>query len=119
MIFVDEKSKERAAFTKIGSPVKFSNNYNKGADAYGLWTAMDVPSTQYKYQMIICDMSYYKGLHFSGYTNCYKKCDDWCGDTSSPYFRSSAVDDKSRNGVAFNENGHKPLKNRLVTAGIR
>ena len=64
-------------------------------------------------------MSYYKGLHFSGYTNCYKKCDNWCEDTSSPYFRTSAVDDKSRNGVAFNENGHKPLKNRLVTAGIR
>lgn len=118
-MFVDEKSKEKAAFTKRGSPVKFSDNYNKGADAYGLWTAKGVASTKYKYQMIICDMSYYKGLHFSAYTNCYKKCDNWCSDTSSPYFRTSAVSDVSRNGVAFNENGHRPLKNRLVTAGIR
>lgn len=118
VIFVDEKSKEKAAFTKSGSAVTFSNNYNKRADTYGLWTPKGVPSTRYKYQMLICSMSFYKGIHFSGYTNCYKKCDNWCGDSSSPYFRTAAKN-KSYRGVAFNENGHKTLKNRLITAGIR
>ena len=119
-MFVDEKSKEKAAFTKSGSTVKFSDNYDKRADAYGLWTAQGVPSTKYKYQMLICDTSFYKGLHFSGYTgNCYKKCDLWCGDTSSPYFRTAAVTSKSYSGVAFNENGHRPKSDRLISAGIR
>ena len=119
VIFVDEKSKEKAAFKKSGLAVKFSGNYNKKADAYDLWTAKGVPSTKFKYQMLVCDTSFYKGLHFSGYTNCYKKCDNWCGDTSSPYFRTSAAKKQGYSGVAFNENGHKEVKNRLISAGIR
>ncbi|CAB4041385.1 Hypothetical predicted protein, partial [Paramuricea clavata] len=92
VMFVDEKSKEKAAFTKTGSAVKFADNYDKKADAYGLWTARGVPSTKYKYQMLICDTSFYKGLHFSGYTgSCYKRCNNWCSDSSSPYFRTAAV----------------------------
>ena len=119
-MFVDEQSKEKAFFTKTGSPVTFSGNYNKRADAYRLWTAGGVASTQYNYQMLICNTTFYKGLHFSGYTNnCYKQCDQWCGDTSSPYFRTSTVSDKNYLGVAFNENGHKPKPNRLISAGIR
>ena len=118
-MFVDEKTKQKAAFTKSGSAIKFSGNYNKKADAFGLWTARGVPSTKYKYQMLICDTSFYKGLHFSGYTKCYKRCNRWCGDRSSPYFRTSTVTDKSYNGVAFNENGHRPKQNRLISAGIR
>ncbi len=119
-MFLDEKSKQKAVFTKSGSPVTFTGNYGKKADAYGLWTAQGVASTAYKYQMLICDMTFYKGLHFSGYTNsCYKQCHYWCGDRTSPYFRTSAVSSPSYNGVAFNENGHKPRPNRLITAGIR
>ena len=45
-MFVDEKSKQKAAFTKSGSPVTFTGNYGKKADAYGLWTAQGVASTQ-------------------------------------------------------------------------
>ena len=83
-MFVDEQSKEKAFFVKNGLPVTFSGNYNKRADAYGLWTAGGVASTQYKYQMLICDNWLYKGLHFSGYTNnCFKECDHWCGDSTS------------------------------------
>ena len=120
VMFVDEKSKQKTAFTKSGSPVTFTGNYDKNANAYGLWTAQGVASTDYKYQMLICDTSFYKGLHFSGFTkSCYKQCDNWCGDTSSPYFRTAAVSDKNYKGVAFNENGHKPLANRLISAGIR
>ena len=119
-MFVDEKSKQKAVFTKSGSPVTFTGNYGKKADAYGLWTAQGVASTAYKYQMLICDTTFYKGLHFSGYTkSCYKSCNSWCSDTTSPYFRTSAVSDPRYNGVAFNENGHRPRPNRLISAGIR
>ena len=69
--------------------------------------------------MLICDMHFIKGLYFSGYTNCYKKSNDWCGDTSSPYFRTSAVSDQNYNGVAFNENGHRPRPKKLISVGIR
>ncbi|XP_028412648.1 uncharacterized protein LOC114535549 [Dendronephthya gigantea] len=120
VIFVDEKSKQKAAFKKSGSPVTFTGNYDKQANAYGLWTAQGVATTQYKYQMLICDASFYKGLHVSGFTkNCYKRCHQWCSDSTSAYFRTSAVSDKGYKGVAFNQNGHKPLPNRLISAGIR
>ena len=119
-MFVDEKSKQKAAFIKSGAAVTFAGNYNKKADAYGLWTPQGVAPKQYKYQMLICDTSFYKGLHFSGFTkSCYKKCNNWCGDTTSSYFRTAAVSDANYKGVAFNENGHKPRPNRLISAGIR
>ncbi|XP_028412638.1 uncharacterized protein LOC114535537 [Dendronephthya gigantea] len=120
VIFVDEKSKQKAAFKKSGSPVTFNGNYNKQANAYGLWTAQGVATTQYKYQMLICDSAFYKGLHFSGFTkNCYKRCNYWCGDNTPVYFRTSCFSSQGCNGAAFNENGHKPLPNRLISAGIR
>jgi hypothetical protein len=119
VIFVDEATKKKAAFTKSGPAVKFSGNYNKKADAFGLWTAQGVASTDYQYQMLICDMNFYKGLHFSGYTSCYKECRHWCADRSSPYFRTSTVSDKNFHGVAFGENGHKLMPNLLISAGIR
>ncbi len=119
-MFVDEESKKKAAFTKSGAPITFTGNYNKIADTYGLWTAQGAASTEYKYQMLICDMAFYKGLHLSGYqTNCYKQCNSWCGDTSSSYFRTSAVSDPRYSGVAFNQNGHRAVPKRLISAGIR
>ena len=118
-MFVDEQSKEKAIFTNNGPEITFSGNYNKKADVYGLWTAGGVASTQYKYQMLICDTTLYKGLHFSGFANgCYKMCDKWCGDRSSLYFRTSADSDLF-SGVAFNEKGHSPTSKRLISAGIR
>ena len=119
-MFVDEQSKEKAIFTSNGPKINFSGNYNKKADVYGLWSAGGVASTQYEYQMLICDTTFYKGLHFSGFANgCYKRCDDWCHDKSSAYFRTSAVSRPNYLGVAFNENGHSPTSNRLISAGIR
>ena len=119
-MFVDEQSKEKAIFTNDGSPTTFSGNYNKRADAHGLWAAGGVASTQYKYQMLICDTTFYKGLHFSAYANgCYKICEKWCGDMSASYFRTSAASDTRYLGVAFKQNGHLALSNRLVTVEIR
>lgn len=119
VLFVDENTKQKAAFTKSGSAVTFSGNYGKKADAYGLWTAQGVAPTSYQYQLLICDTGFYKGLHISGYTKCFKQCDSWCGDTKSPYFRTSELKNKNYNGVAFNENGHRPRPNRRISAGIR
>ena len=119
-MFVDEQSKEKAIFTNNGQAITFSGNYNKRANVYGLWTAGGVASTQYKYQMLICDTTFYKGLHFSGFANgCYKMCDSWCNDRSSAYFRTSPVSRPEYSGVAFNENGHVLMSNRRITVGIR
>ena len=119
-MFVNEQSKEKAIFTNNGPAITFSGNYNKGANAYGLWKARGVAPTQYKYQMLICDTTFYKGLHFSGFANgCYKICDNWCGDILTAYFRTSAVSDANYLGVAFNENGHSPKSSRLISVGIR
>jgi hypothetical protein len=117
-MFVHVKSKQKAVFTMNGTAITFAGNYNKRAHAYGLWTAKGVASTQYKYQLLICDSSLYKGLFISGYTNCYKSCDYWCSDKGSPYFRNTASS-KTYTGVAFNEPGHQVRPNRLISAGIR
>ena len=119
-MFVNEQSKEKAIFTNNGPAITFSGNYDKKADAYGLWKAGGVASTQYKYQMLICDTTFYKGLHFSGFANgCYKMCGSWCDDDLTAYFRTYAVSDVNYLGVAFNENGHSPTSKRLISAGIR
>ncbi len=119
-MFVDEESKKKAAFTKSGAAITFTGNYNKIANTYGLWTAQGAASTEYKYQMLICDTTFYKGLHLSGYqTDCNKECNSWCDDESSSYFRTSAVSNPKYSGVAFNENGHRPISKRLISAGIR
>ncbi|XP_028395774.1 uncharacterized protein LOC114519797 [Dendronephthya gigantea] len=122
VMFVDEKSKQKAAFTKEGPPITFAGSYDKKAGSYGLWTANEdgVATTAYKYQMVICDTSFLKGLFVSGYTNnCYKHCDSWCNDRLSAYFRTSPVSDPGYKGVAFNENGQRPNPNRLISVGIR
>ena len=120
-MFVDEQSKEKAIFTNNGPAITFSGKYNKKADVNGLWTAGGVASTQYKYQMLICDTTFYKGLHFSGFAHgCYKTCDNWCRDISTAYFRTSAVSTNEEFlGVAFNEIRHLPTSKRLISAGIR
>ena len=83
-MFVDEKSEQKAAFVKTGSPITLAGNYDKGASTYGLWNAHGVASKSYKYQLLICDTTFYKGLHVSGYTKkCFKKCDNCCGDVTS------------------------------------
>ena len=119
-MFVDENGKTKAYFTKSGSEITFNDNYNKNASTYGQWIGHGVAKDSIKYQLIICDTSFYKGLFVSGYINlCYKICDHWCGDKWSPYFRTAVVNQKYYTGVAFNENGHSPQSKRLVSVGLR
>ena len=79
----------------------------------------------YEYQLLICDDEFYSGFLVSGYrkiivseSGCYKGCSAWCGDFTSPYFRTAA-NGSDGNGVAFNTNGHRSLANRLISVGLR
>ena len=126
-MFIDHQTGSKAYFTQRDqTPIKAAGNYGNGGSAYGLWDgvltdgvgANASSNTHLVYQLLICDSSFFSGFFVSGYTNCYKRCDWWCGDTKSPYFRTASADPRF-NGVAFNENGHRALSNRLISVGLR
>ncbi|XP_020619960.1 uncharacterized protein LOC110057715 [Orbicella faveolata] len=116
IIFIDHQTGNKAYFRrKFSQSITAAGNYGKTASTYGLWDGVDT-SNSYSYQLLICDHSFLSGFFVSGYTsNCYKVCNNWCGDTSSPYFRTAS----SYRGVAFNTNGHNHMSNRLISVGLR
>ena len=117
ILFVDETTNEKAFFTyKRNSSLVAEGNYQ--TQISGLWLGRGVAATNHEYQLLICDHSFYSGFFISGYTNCYKRCDHWCGDTHTPYFRS-ASNYSSFAGVAFNVNGHRTRSSRLMSVGLR
>ena len=120
-MFVDGTSNNKSSFIKAGPNITFTDNYDKPASTYGQWNRHEVASSDIiKYQLLICDTSFYKGLHVSGYTtSCFKSCDHWCGDLLSPYFRTAAVTNPRYSGVAFDVNGHRAFSKRLISVGIR
>ena len=74
----------------------------------------------------MCDNSddsnnrFYPGYFVSGYTDCYKKCNSWCGDYATPHYRTDG--DFGRNkydGIAFDVNGAKNLGKKRMSVGIR
>ena len=91
----------------------------------GLWSPHGVASTDHNYQFLLCDNSdnsnrFFPGYFISGYTGCYKQCGNWCGDSSSPYFRTDGdFGGGSYDGVAFNVNGHRRLGKKKMSVGIR
>jgi len=121
IIFTDHQTGNKAYFKrKSNLPMMAALNYGKTASAFGLWEGVGTSKAN-SYQLLICDTSFYSGFLVSGYIkNCYKKCNDWCDDTKSPYFRTSSTD-ASFKGVAFNTNGHHPNvpNNRLMSVGLR
>ena len=122
VLYVNNENGQKAWFTRQNSsPVTISNlGYNVAGNVLGLWTPHGVASTSYNYQLNICDDGWmWVGLMMTGYTNCWKQCNSWCSDTSSPYFRTDGDDGGSYNGVAFNENGHKNVSYKTMSVGIR
>ena len=115
---MDETTGEKAFFSnQLNATLVAAENY--GTQLTGLWVGGGIADTSYDYQLLICDTGFYSGFFISGkYPNCYKRCDHWCGDETSPYFRSAAVS-SSFAGVAFNANGHRSLSNRLISVGLR
>ena len=116
-MFLDHQTLAKVYFKRrTNQSITASLNYGNGASTYGLWDGVGV-SDAYLYQLLICDTSFYTGFFVSGYTNCYKHCDSWCGDRVSPYFRTAST--RSYFGVAFNANGHRPVNKRLISVGLR
>ena len=125
-MFIDHETGRKAYFTRRSqTPITAADNYryNHGG-VYGLWDGV-LPDglgasnyTYHSYQLLICDNLFFSGFFVSGYTHCYKHCHWWCGDTKSPYFRTASTNSRYK-GVAFNENGHRRLSNRLISVGLR
>ncbi|KAL9973365.1 hypothetical protein ACROYT_G019815 [Oculina patagonica] len=117
ILFVDETTGDKAFFSNMfSSTLVAAGNY--GAKLPELWVGGGIADTSYEYQLLICDDPFFSGFMISGYTGCYKQCDYWCGDYSSPFFRSAATS-ASYAGVAFNVNGARALSNRLISVGLR
>jgi len=122
ILYINHDNGQKAWFTRQspGNIVISSLGYCTNGSATGLWTAHGVASTSYNYQLNICDCNMYVGLMMSGYTsNCWKDCNSWCSDTGSPYFRWDGSSSSDYNGVAFNENGHRNVSSKTMSAGIR
>ena len=117
-MFVDEQTEDKAFFTyKLNSSLVASENYETLLP--GLWIGGGVADKNYEYQLVICDSSFHSGYFVSGFFNsCFKLCQNWCGDVTSPFFRT-ATSSSSYSGVAFNVNGHHALTNRLISVGLR
>jgi len=130
IIFVDHQTGEKMFFKRmiqygviVGPiwgqfPITAANNYGNQGGVYGWWHGVG-PNNFYKYQLLICDDPFYSGFLVSGYTdNCYKECANWCSDSESPYFRTASTS-AAYKGVAFNNNGNRPLNKTLMSVGLR
>ena len=117
-MFLNHQTSAKVYFKRrTNNSIAATLNYGNDASTYGLWDGVGV-NDAYDYQLLICDISFYSGFFVSGYTNCYKQCDNWCGDYVSPYFRT-ATTSSSYSGVSFNINGYRPVNKRLISVGLR
>lgn len=93
--------------------------YQSGAN-FGLWTGHGGAQTNYSYQLTVGDKTWMEvGLMISGFNGCYKIPNNWCGDTSTNYYRIDGDNGSNYNGIAFRQNGHRNLSNQLISVGIR
>ena len=122
VLYVNHANNQKAWFTRnAGTKLTAgSTNWFVNGSTYGLWTGHGATNTGYSYQLNICDAGWMStGLMITGYTSCWKDCNGWCSDTSSPYFRMDGDPNGSYDGVAFNENGHQVVGYKLMSVGIR
>ena len=123
VLYINHNNGQQAWFyAQNNTPMTISNlGYNaSGATAGTLFTGGGVASTTWNYQLNVCDSNWmWVGLMMTGYTNCYKQCGSWCGDTSSPYFRTDGDNGGNYNGVSFNQNGHTNVGYKTMSVGIR
>ena len=123
VIYINHDTGQNAYFTaQSGNAMTLASlGYNtSGATAGTLFTGHGNVNTGWNYQLNVCDNSWmWVGLMMSGYTGCHKQCNNWCGDVSSPYFRTDGDNGSSYNGVAFNQNGHTNVTYKTMSVGIR
>jgi hypothetical protein len=121
VIYVNHEGGTKAWFERAaGAPFKISAvGYNVSGEQLGLWNAKAGVGAG-SYQLNVCDGGWmWVGLMMTGYTNCWKQCGSWCGDTSTAYFRTDGDDGGSYNGVAYAENGHTNVSYKTMSVGIR
>lgn len=107
-----------------GEVTMSGTDYATTGSELGRWTGHGVAVTNYDYQVLVCDNGWmWTGLFVSGITGggnpCWKACNSWCSDTSTHYYRPDGSDTSSYNGLAFRENGHTNVANKLLSMGIR
>jgi hypothetical protein len=123
VLYINHDNGQKAWFyAQSNTPMTIDNiGYNgNGANAGTLFTPNGVAANTGNYQLMACDQSWmWVGLMMSGYTGCYKQCGNWCGDTSTRYFRTDGDDGGTYNGVAFNQNGHTTVSYKTMSVGIR
>ncbi len=77
----------------------------------------------YKFNLMICDGTWMQtGIMFTGDFGGNKSCENWQSDRTSWYFRHDGdynPNNNSYHGVAFAENGHTNLTNKLVSILIK
>ena len=122
VLYVNNNNSDKAWFSRDNGKTQIiaKCGYKDGCIGESLWTPHGVAIGNIKYQLLICDSGWMQtGIFMSGYTNCWKKCNHWCGDTSTPYFRTDGDNGSSYNGVAFNENGHRNVSYKTLSVGLR
>ena len=105
--------------------------YSSVGNAAGLFWGFGTPVTTsggQRFQLNSCDNVWMQvGLMVSGFhnnvnANCWKQCGNWCGDTSSQYFRADGdftPDTNTYHGVAFAQNGHTNVSTKTMSVGVR
>ena len=123
VLYINHGTSQKAWFyAQSNTPMTINSlGYNASGNTAGtFFTGGGVASTSWNYQLNVCDSSWmWVGLMMTGYTNCYKQCGSWCGDVSSPYYRTDGDNGGSYNGVSFNENGHRNVSYKTMSVGIR
>ncbi|MEY3015602.1 MAG: hypothetical protein RIT45_4337 [Pseudomonadota bacterium] len=125
VLYVRHDNGDKAWFARDGGAktTAAANGYTTAGNTLGTWSAKGgKASGTWKYQLLICDGGwmwtgfFMSGIHPSG---CNKACGSWCNDTTTHYYRYDGDDGGSYNGVAFAENGHQNVANKLVSVGLR
>jgi hypothetical protein len=123
ILTINHATNQRAWFKQTSRTAFLMANYNYyvGGSNFGLWNGFGVAPQSYQYQIQICDITtdLSPELMVSGYTSCYKQCNDWCGDGSTAYFRMQSPNHGAYLGNAWNENGHGNVGLKLVSYGVR
>ncbi|GMV38538.1 MAG: hypothetical protein AMXMBFR64_02540 [Myxococcales bacterium] len=122
VLYVNHDNGQKAWFKRdtAGTIVASSTTWFTNGSTYGLWTGYGSMNGSYKYQLLLCDNGWmWTGFFISGYTSCWKGCNNWCSDGSTPYYRYDGDDGGSYNGVSFNQNGHTNVPYKMMSVGVR
>ena len=119
-------SRDNETYLTVGALVS-GGALNVSGSVHGSWTGHGGASTAYPYQLTIgANVWMQVGLMMSGLIGptAWKVPNNWQGDTVSNYYRvngegNGVVNTGDFNGVAFRENGHRNLTNKLISVGVR